>query len=238
MRAFSSRLPYALVLLVLTGFAASVCPCPARAQILVANTAPVLSGPGPVSTTMWFGTQFTVGASPIAITSATAQIANLDTVAGEIPEAHIYSNSGENKPDTLLQTLTFVLGTGSATGTYAPANFTYAGAPVVLSENTNYYFVLANVGTGSYDSGFSSTLANTGSAGTVNSRFAQTGDSGASWLTNTGFQQQFTLSGIVIPEPSTLALLSSSLVCAGAYALPLSSLLLRAFRKSHSMLGC
>lgn len=128
----------------------------------------------------------------------------------------IYSDTGTNVPGSLLYTLT---SPGSYSAGLTPTTFSAAGSNL-LTKNSAYWVVLMSDVTNSefYWSVASDITGNNGVGFTTN--WAQTQDSGSSWLTDPSDMLPYQMQVILqpVPEPSSVILTGLGVIAAGIAA--------------------
>ncbi len=199
---------------------------PARAQII--TIADNLTSPNDVSgyslTSSARAQQFTVTSGEWNLTAITAELKREPLASGVV--ARLYTDAA-NLVGAPLTTLA-LSGGFNAIPTQSFGNVTFTpNTPVVLTAGSSYWFALGP-GQGASIIWAGSILNhnnNTGTAGTVNNLSGISNNSGVSYNNNYTDDYSFNISVrgaaiTAVPEPSPLALLSTSL-------LPLGSLLLR-----------
>lgn len=187
-----------------------------RAGIVFSNLDQPQDAWGWATPTAWYGTRFLTDGSSPSFTLNTVTLLMQDGLSADGNFAlQLYSNSGSNLPDVLLETLS-----GSANPLTA-GQYVYTSSGLTLDASTSYWLV-GSVGTGGgvYKWSRSYSSAATGSwtvPGT--NRMSITYDQGGAWTNVSGavyFQYAIDANGAAppVPEPGTWA--AAALLAVGA----------------------
>jgi hypothetical protein len=203
---------------VLVGAIGVLCPLRLPAGTFFSNLGQgtnVYGGHNMDNTSYRLATDFLTGSSPTTITNSSLKLTSLDSV-GHNFTLSLFTDSGSSLPGLLV---------GSFDSTFLPAYtpqgiYSFNSPGISLAPKTAYWAVLQmdeNVqNTDPYWWELSSQTTDPGSVfSTIPGTPIQLSrDSGTSWTDGTTGNFWFSLSGTVVPEPTTFALLGVGLLCA------------------------
>ena len=180
-----------------------------RAGVVVSNLTATVGGTGTIYTPSATGTpqayaqEFTTGSQSVELATV---IASLGAASGTFtPSAELVADSSGLPSSTVLTSFTVPsIPTGTS---YSDLTFTPNNTSVLLSANTDYWFVLAATGTGaSYKWQYTDTT------NTSLPNYAYSHDSGATWTTGAGGPFLIEVDSVTqvssVPEPSSVVLIA------------------------------
>jgi hypothetical protein len=201
-----------------TGYSGLV-PAPLRADMILVST---LNGPIRAATpigdpSFWAAQSFQTDNASYTLSNIQALVGggqNLPVVIAQLRRADAMGQIDQS-PSGLLDTLI----PPDVSGSQSVRTFTPTGT-VALDPNTVYWFILGEVGPGSYLWTYENTAAPIGPGSIPNPDFADSQDSGTTWNYNPGFNDPYEFqvnvnSSSVVPEPSSVALAGIGLFVAG-----------------------
>ena len=180
-----------------------------RAGIVVSNLSDTQTGAGTIfapPAPQEYAQEFKTGSQNVDLADI---IAPLGAATGSFTaSAELVADNGSNSPSSTVLTSFSVPTIGTATTSpYPQLTFTPNTSDVVLSANTNYWFVLAATGSGSYKWGY------TGTTNASLPNYAVSDNSGASWTVTpvTGpflIEVDSVTPVSAVPEPSSVVLIA------------------------------
>jgi hypothetical protein len=166
-----------------------------QAAVIVSNLSATVNGTSSIDASgppQEYAQQFVTGGSSFTLASIVAPVG--DATGSFTASAELVTNNGGQPGGTVVTTFTLpTISTG------APSDLTFTpNSSVVLSANTDYWFVLSATGTGGYKWNY--TDANSASL----PLYASSNDSGSSWTVNSNGPEIIEVDSV--PEPSSFFL--------------------------------